>query len=50
MKVITPFFTGKFVAYTDKPTEFKSALDKEQRTPAFYAYKSVIEEIRNNSK
>ncbi|MBU4289717.1 MAG: hypothetical protein KKG09_00485 [Verrucomicrobia bacterium] len=50
MKVITPFFTGKFVVYTENPAEFKSALDSGQRTVVFHAYKSVIEEFRKGSK
>ncbi len=50
MKGIVPFFTGKFVYYGTDPIEFKSALDRKQRTAAFYSYKSIIEEVRNNTK
>lgn len=47
------FFSKHFFAY-EKDTiynmdEFREAI-KTQRTPAFYAYKSVIEEIKNNAR
>lgn len=35
-----PFFSGRFT---------KKTSDGWQRTPSFYAYKSVIEEVRNNT-
>ncbi|MCG2724012.1 hypothetical protein L6303_04670, partial [archaeon] len=50
MKAIAPFYTGKFVYYGSDQNEFVSALNNKQRTPAFYAYKSVIEEIRNKKQ
>lgn len=50
VKGIVPFFTGKFVYYGMSPIEFKSALNSGERTAVFYAYKSLIEEVRNNTK
>ncbi|MFH1048187.1 MAG: hypothetical protein V1732_00810 [Patescibacteria group bacterium] len=50
MSAIVPFYTGKFVYYGNNQNEFVSALNSNQRTPAFYAYKSVIEEIKSNTK
>ncbi|MCG2811454.1 MAG: hypothetical protein L6428_08345, partial [Candidatus Aminicenantes bacterium] len=50
MSAIVPFFTGKFVYYGSEQNEFVSALNNKQRTPAFEAYKSVIEEIRNKKQ
>ncbi|MBU4141378.1 hypothetical protein KKE99_00700, partial [Patescibacteria group bacterium] len=50
MSGIVPFFTGKFVYYGSEQNEFVSALNNKQRTPAFHAYKAVIEEVKNNTK
>lgn len=48
--IYSPFYIGKFVEFNVDPVKFKSALDSGQRTPAFYSYKSVIDEVRNNAK
>ncbi len=48
--IYSPFYTGKFIEYSVDPIKFKTALDNGQRTPAFYAYKTVIEEFRNNAR
>ncbi len=50
MSAIVPFYTGKFVYYGSDQNELVSALNNKQRTPVFYAYKSVIEEIRNKKR
>lgn len=50
MSAIAPFYTGKFVYYGNDQNEFVSALNNKQRTPAFEAYKSVVEEIKSITK
>ncbi len=50
MDAITPFFTGKFVYYGESQSEFDSAINNGEKTPVFYEYKSIIEEIKNNAK
>ena len=44
MTVIVPFFTGKFVAYTDNAEDFIKDLNNNERTPVFYEYKNLIQE------
>lgn len=46
MKVITPFFTGKFVKYTDDSSLFISALNNNERTLVFITYKNLIQEFK----
>lgn len=48
--IYSPFYIGKFIEYSTDPVKFKTSLDSAQRTPAFQAYKSVIEEFRNNTR
>lgn len=48
--IYSPFYIGKFIDYSIDPVKFKKAFDSKQRTPAFEAYKSVIEEFRNNMR
>lgn len=48
MNAIVPFYTGKFVYYGTDPNELLSAINAGSRTPVFYAYKSIIEEVRKN--
>lgn len=46
MKAITPFYTGKFVIYTDDPIEFEAALNNNNRTPTFQSYVNIIQEFK----
>ena len=45
VKAIVPFFSGKFIYYGTDPQDFVSALDSKKRTPVFYEYRKLIEEI-----
>ena len=46
MKMFIPFFTGKFIIYTDSETEFESALYAGTRTPVFYEYQTLVTEYQ----
>jgi hypothetical protein len=39
MKVVTPFYTGKFVAYTEDPNVFANALNNGNRTLVYQSDK-----------
>ncbi len=45
VKLISPFFTGKFVYYGTNPAEFESALEGGQRTPVFSEFKNLVSEF-----
>lgn len=47
MKVVTPFFTGKFIAYTEDPNVFMGSLNSENRTPVYQTYKDLIREFKS---
>lgn len=46
IKMYIPFFTGKFIIYTDDKTEFESALYSNVRTPVFTEYQNIIMEYQ----
>ncbi len=46
IKVYIPFFTGKFVYYTDNQTELESALYSNNRTPVFTEFQNLVEEYQ----
>ncbi len=46
MKVISPFFTGKFVSYSDNSTVFISALNNNERTQVFTTYQNMTQEFK----
>lgn len=48
--IYSPFYIGKFIEYSVDPIKFKASFNSGQRTPAYEAYKSVIEEFRNNKR
>lgn len=48
MRVIVPFFTGKFVSYTDNPDTLMDNLNNNERTPVFISYKELIQEFKSS--
>ncbi len=46
MKVVTPFFTGKFIAYTEDTNVFMDSLNGENRTPVYQTFKDLIQEFK----
>jgi len=46
VSLVCPFFTGKFVRYTDDPTAWNEALLKGNRTPPFYEYQKLASEFQ----
>lgn len=48
MKVIVPFFTGKFVSYTDNPDTLTANLNNNERTPVFFSYKELIQDFKSS--
>lgn len=48
--IYSPFYVGKFIEYSSDPVKFMASFNSKQRTPAYYAYKSIIEEFKNNQK
>ncbi len=46
MKVITPFFTGKFVEYTDDSSLFISSLNNNEHTQVYTSFKNLIQEFK----
>jgi len=45
--MFSPFYTGKFIYYGLNDNEMLTALNNKERTPAFYRYQTVIQEIRD---
>jgi hypothetical protein len=50
MNVITPFFTGKFVAYTGDSTVFISSLNNNEHTQVYTSYKNLIQDFKAPSR
>ncbi|VVB84495.1 Uncharacterised protein [uncultured archaeon] len=48
MKVVVPFYTGKFVAYTDDSNVFLKDLNNNDRTPVFQTYKDLIRKMKSS--
>ncbi len=46
MKMYIPFFSGKFIIYTDSETEFTNALYSNTRTPLFTEYQNLTIEYK----
>jgi len=45
MKVVVPFYTGKFISYSNDPTIFQTILYNGTRTPVFYEYQNIVTEF-----
>jgi len=46
MKMYVPFFTGKFIVYTDNQSDFETALYSNVRTPVFTEFQNIVMEYQ----
>jgi len=46
MKMYIPFFTGKFIVYTDNQSDFETALYSNVRTPVFIEFRNIVMEYQ----